>query len=376
MNLPLVYIGFAQALFTALIFFLKKPLKIADVIIAFWLIAISSLFALNIFQEINQVNEEMWFFSLGISITFPPFLFLYSKYVTADRDKFKRTDLLHALPLILLVHLILIFSNSQAIDSDLNISNSVQLLWLRNYYGFFYLLILIGYGILSLIQVIRYKKQIKNNYSFRSDMISLNWLLVVVVSFIVFQTSIVILSSLYESKVISYNVDFIQNGILLGYVYVMGIWGYRQSQLTSDIKPVKLNQQIENKTEDSGKYLKSGLKNEKGKQYTEELVQFMNRSEAWKDNELSVAKLSVMTGIPKHYITQTLNEYLNKNFYVFVNEYRVEFAKKLLLDSKYDAWSMIAIAYECGFNSKTAFNIFFKKHTGTTPSDFKKEKKN
>ncbi|MCG6190358.1 helix-turn-helix domain-containing protein [Maribellus maritimus] len=373
MNLPIVYIGFAQALFTSLIFFLKRPLRIADVILGFWLIAISGMFGLNIFQECNQVKEDMWFFSLSISITFPPFLYLYSKYLTVEFEQFKRSDLLHAIPLLLLVQLILIFRNSRAVDLTLEKSDSVQLYWLRNYFGAFYILILLIYGVLALIHVFRYKKQIKDNYSYHSDKISLNWLLVVVISFLITQILIVLLSMLHEINVIVQDVDFIRNGILLVYVYVIGIWGYRQSGLSSGLKPIRLKRKIAVKNESTpGKYQKSGLKSTQKEEYAQKLILFMNRTESWKDPELTIAKMSTHTSIPKHYITQVLNESLGKNFYVFVNEYRIEYAKRLLVSSEYVAWSIVAIAYECGFNSKTAFNTFFKKYTGITPSEYKK----
>lgn len=376
MNLPIVYIGFAQALFTALIFFLKKPLKIADVILGFWLIAISCMFGLNIFQEFNRVGDDSWFFSLSISITFPPFLYLYSKYVTIEFERFKKTDLLHAIPLLLIIQLILFFRNSGAVDVKLNVSDSVQLHWLRNYFGIFYILILLSYGILAVVQVFRYKKQIKDNYSYHSDKISLNWLLIVVISFLVTHVLIVLLSTLRESNIITYEVNFIQNGILLVYVYVIGIWGYRQGGLSSGLKPIKLNRKVSVKSDKtSGKYQKSGLKSTQEKTYLEKLIKSMKQAEIWKDPELTVAKLSAHTSIPKHYITQVLNESLEKNFYIFINEYRVEYAKKLLVSSDYEAWSMIAIGYECGFNSKTAFNTFFKKYTGMPPSEYKRKMK-
>jgi AraC-like DNA-binding protein len=65
-----------------------------------------------------------------------------------------------------------------------------------------------------------------------------------------------------------------------------------------------------------------------------------------------------------------INEEFLVNFYDFVNKYRVEEAKRLLLDNNRN-YKIIAIAYEVGFNSKATFNRVFKKFTGLTPSDFK-----
>ncbi|MDO8896190.1 MAG: helix-turn-helix domain-containing protein, partial [Bacteroidales bacterium] len=62
----------------------------------------------------------------------------------------------------------------------------------------------------------------------------------------------------------------------------------------------------------------------------------------------------------------------NQNFYGYINKFRVEKSKKLLTDKELDKYSIIGIAFESGFNSKTAFNTAFKKITGQTPSEFKK----
>ncbi|MCB0845056.1 MAG: AraC family transcriptional regulator, partial [Bacteroidetes bacterium] len=78
-------------------------------------------------------------------------------------------------------------------------------------------------------------------------------------------------------------------------------------------------------------------------------------------------------GIKQHYITQVLNEQLKKNLYTFVNEFRANEVIRLFKDNNYNNWSITAIAFEAGFNSKSSFNTFFKKYTGKTPSEFRKE---
>ena len=67
-----------------------------------------------------------------------------------------------------------------------------------------------------------------------------------------------------------------------------------------------------------------------------------------------------------------INELYRDNFYNFINKYRVEEAKILLLSEKYNQLNILGIAYESGFNSKTTFNTTFKKHTGFSPTDFVK----
>jgi AraC-like DNA-binding protein len=74
-----------------------------------------------------------------------------------------------------------------------------------------------------------------------------------------------------------------------------------------------------------------------------------------------------------HHLSQLINEGLNQNFFDFVNSYRIEEIKKQLHDPKLSHIKIEEIAFQNGFNSKSAFNTAFKKFTQTTPSQFRKE---
>ena len=89
------------------------------------------------------------------------------------------------------------------------------------------------------------------------------------------------------------------------------------------------------------------------------------------DSNLSMAKVSSSLQIPTIKISQTLNEYLHTNFNDYINSFRIEAAKKMIVDK--NAFTLEAIAMDCGFNSKSTFYNAFKKHTGTTPSKYREE---
>ena len=88
------------------------------------------------------------------------------------------------------------------------------------------------------------------------------------------------------------------------------------------------------------------------------------------DPEINLAKLSEATAIPSYYISQVLNKKLNKNFYDFINAFRVEEFKQLALRPGSEKFSILALAYDAGFKSKSSFNAAFKKNTGCTPSQY------
>ena len=66
-----------------------------------------------------------------------------------------------------------------------------------------------------------------------------------------------------------------------------------------------------------------------------------------------------------------INNCFDENFYTFINRYRLEDCKAMLVNEKYNHLSILGIAFEAGFNSKTAFNTAFKKNTGLSPKEFK-----
>ena len=373
MDLIFSCIGFSQSIFAIIMILTKRPIKIAYIILCVLLMVFAITFGLDILQQYNIIPSHRWFLSLSLRMLCAPLFFLYAKYITKDYSKFIFRDCVHALPSVLLLILFLIIklNPENSTISDQLFYEKYELL--RMVYGWIFLSLVAYYVFQAVKIVMKSKEQIKYNYSYSSYKNSLNWILVMIFLFVVLIFFIVVSSALHEQGRIDSRIYLFRHILELFHVYVLSIWGFHQKQLISvnqvdeeDVTATDIDEV------GSGKYIKSGLKAEDAKSYVDNLIKYMDETKAWKDSELSIAKLASQTSISKHQLSEVLNEYLGKNFYVFVNEYRVEYAKELLTNKKYNNWSIIAIAYECGFNSKTAFNNFFKKHTQQTPSEFKK----
>jgi YesN/AraC family two-component response regulator len=97
----------------------------------------------------------------------------------------------------------------------------------------------------------------------------------------------------------------------------------------------------------------------------------MEKEKLYQETELTLQQLAGKLQVPTYQVSQALNEGMKKNFYELVNGYRVEEAKKLLLDSQNRNYTILSVGFEAGFNSKTTFNTVFKKFTGLTPTEFK-----
>ena len=105
------------------------------------------------------------------------------------------------------------------------------------------------------------------------------------------------------------------------------------------------------------------------------LVELMQDQKPYLNSELGLPNLATMMQLSTHELSYLINVGFNGNFYGFVNSYRVEESKTLLNSPKHQHLSMIGIAFEAGFNSKTAFYTAFKKMTGVSPTEFQKIKK-
>lgn len=103
----------------------------------------------------------------------------------------------------------------------------------------------------------------------------------------------------------------------------------------------------------------------------ENLLKAMEVEKLYKDDELSLASLADEIGLSSHQLSELINQEMGKNFSAFVNEYRIREACELLTKSK--DTSILDIAYEVGFRSKTSFHRAFQKEVGVPPSEFREK---
>ena len=99
----------------------------------------------------------------------------------------------------------------------------------------------------------------------------------------------------------------------------------------------------------------------------------METDKPYLNSELTLRELAGKLSMSTHNLSEILNTRLNQNFYDFINRYRVEEVKRRLAENESEKYNLIAIAFDSGFNSKSAFNTIFKKQTGTTPSQYRKQ---
>ncbi|NDV44200.1 helix-turn-helix domain-containing protein [Flagellimonas sediminis] len=135
------------------------------------------------------------------------------------------------------------------------------------------------------------------------------------------------------------------------------------SRYLGDEKPMKIPEKS------CKKYRKSGLTREQAATIREKIQLALEEDHLYRNNALGLDDLADHIQHNRYKVSQVINTYFSKNFYSFLNEYRIQEAKILL--EKDPELSVKVIMYEVGFNSKNSFYSSFKKVTGLSPNDYR-----
>jgi AraC-like DNA-binding protein len=121
------------------------------------------------------------------------------------------------------------------------------------------------------------------------------------------------------------------------------------------------------------KYSGSALSEEPRRQLIVKLEILMESDKIFISDNLTIEEVALKLGTRTKYVSQIINENYKKNFYNFINTYRVEEAMRLLLEADNEKYSILGIAQMVGFVSKSTFNAAFKRVAGTTPSEYRRK---
>jgi len=122
------------------------------------------------------------------------------------------------------------------------------------------------------------------------------------------------------------------------------------------------------------KYQKSGLGADDSDRLHRLLTQTMSNEKLCRQSELSLRDLAERLNVPTNYLSQVINEREGKNFYDYINTMRVEEFMRLAASPENRRFTLLALAQQCGFNSKSSFNRYFRKVRGQSPSEFMSDK--
>lgn len=347
-------------------------------------------------------TDEMFFYSRYIyqiphwtgladplAYALAPLIYFYVSSLTNRSFSFKKHHLYYFLPLPSLYLLwtpVYLKTAEWKTDFLVKVLNRKEDILQADYpYNLFFItlfvVILSGliFLVMSFIKLHRFRLSIKQLYS-SVDAINLNWL-----KFLLILSSCIWLSSflsLFMDSRVFYVMDLLAFPV---FIFFISYYDLRQKRipLTVDMiagespDTVKDGNFLQEKgaKEDQVKYAKSEISEETAEELTGKLMFLLNHEKVYLKSDLSLPELAGMMDTSTHKLSRLLNERINQSFYEFINYHRVQEVMSRLASDEFKNFKILAIAFDSGFNSKTTFNASFKKYSGLSPSEYRKNLK-
>lgn len=298
-----------------------------------------------------------------------PLLLLYTRSLIYRRPFIRGRDLLVLLPLVFYIINIapyyLMSAEEKRLflqgDSIYDYTFSMRaLLYLREA-GRLYFLSLCVY------EIYRYRKHIRDTFS-NIETIDFGWLKAIVLGFfglMIWQILVVFgieLNIGFRLPVDFETLGLARNYALLVLVSILVFYSVSHSTVFAGVEPEKLEP------------LKDKPTRQVSQEKVERLEAYMLDKKPYMRSNVTVEDLAKDLDLPPRGLSRVINRHFGRNFFEFINHYRVEEAKRLLSSPEKAHLSVLDVMLESGFNSKAAFNTFFKKYTGMTPSEYRKQK--
>lgn len=305
-----------------------------------------------------------------LTLLYGPLIYLYVHTMVSGSKQLKKQQLLHFLPFALLVLYMIPFYSTPGPEKLALLDNASAALYGWEMMTHFKVIFNLSYLPFVLVMLSKYQKQLETNFSY-IELRNLSWLQ----NFIIGGVILALLAAVFHTlTTLGENSGLFADLTLIAvtiFVYSIGYLGLRQPEVFTDFET---GLAIDNTAETHPKsYSKSGLDEETGRMLFEKLLSLMENEKCYRENELSLRELAEKMEISAHNLTEIINRYAEKNFYDFVNSYRVNEVISRMKNTESDKLTILALALESGFNSKSSFNSVFKKHTGYTPSQYRKQ---
>ncbi len=370
MEYTLIYGIFMSLLLTALLL-TKRGRNDADTLLSIYLTVSAVSLTLAYLEILNRERGYNFPFLINSSVPFilllGPALWLYVKRLITPDFRYKRVHLLLLVPFIFAF--VLLFLYSYSADDTIKIASDRFESFLQEP---LFLIIAsmiaisnIGYTSWGLSLIATHRKRIKSYFS-QTENIDLRWLKFLLIWALICYSCISVLYIIDSfANIFSYNtLQAIGYTIASVFVIILGFYGLRQGELF--VGPTK--EYIINRPQEIGENPEPIVKEEE--EFINRLLSFMKESKPYLNPEITLGVLSSQMKVSADYLSRIINSRLNMNFFDFIAHFRVEEFKLLCKDPSKRNYTLISLAYDCGFNSKATFNRVFKKSTGLTPSEY------
>lgn len=352
----LIHAGIVQGVFASILIATKKdcPCKSLIPIVICFSVIVSHGYYISNFVDAHIkspfIVAEPFIFLIS------PLLFFHFRKITFPDTKFKFSDLIHLLPFLLffISFIPVNFHGSETSYHSFLYGNPIiitSFLWIFLIFQFLYY----WRKLISLNRIFVAKLKEEHSEFHEYDA---SWIKTFLALFLIIFLFIILILSIFIHEGNFKDFNLIIPSFFSLALYIITFKGLKQRMPNS---PESSTDNTNAKQIDESKFADLKVK----------LQDFMIKEKPFLNPELTLKELAVQFGVSRNQLSYLINNIFNNNFYLFVNEFRVEHVKELMTQDKQKKMKILALAYDAGFNSKSTFNSVFKKTTGLTPSEYR-----
>lgn len=351
--------------FSGFLLTVKTDKKLSNRLLAAFLIITAIDISAFFYHNFIQVPLAIEMLRVRISSFKNPLLFLYILSIIYTNFKLKKKHLVHVLPW--LVHIIVFIPNFFLVDENAKLTflNYYDTTTEGSFLTIFGRFISVAYFIAEIYYVVRYRKLLLENYTDKNAFNNYDWLKQLLILLSIGQILTMIKNTLRSSSSLELTNTFRIITLLFGVFFIFWL-------VLKALNSPKLFRGIDLNLLTSKEILKESLVDQKINLQLASLKKYMLTEKPHLNPSLSIRSLSEDIKMNARDVSVLINQNLNQHFFDFINEYRVKEAMKILKDAAKKEVTVLEVLYEVGFNSKSSFNTAFKKHTGLTPTQFRK----
>lgn len=365
----IMLIGSVQGFFLTFLILYKKKILFHR-LFAFVLLCISCALLLAYLQNVLDLKSYPFLIktNLPLPLVFIPALLIYLKKL-ADFDSVNRTILflLFAPFFVLVIYNIPFYLGSNEIKWGYFLRNELSgtPLFIEQLEEVFIEFFVALYGFIGILETRKYKRRVELVYANQSKA-QIGWVKLLAYSMFVmtFFAFVLSVAGLFTDKV-PFELNFLT---AIGSTVAIYSIAYYLLIHPDALSEVSLALQSVSSKLEAGKETNEEKSDLLFQEFERKIIHLLGHEKLYSNPDITLSDLAERVGLPPYLTSKILNQKLNSNFYSFINKYRLQQVKDELLRNS--GKSIIEIAYDAGFNSKTTFYESFKKDTGVSPSEF------
>ncbi|MEP1382931.1 MAG: helix-turn-helix domain-containing protein [Paraglaciecola sp.] len=382
-------IGLSLTLFTVFNITAKSYIHKTDILLCAWLVVLNIplLHTLLIHLEVHSAAFNMLTNPM-LNLLHGPILYFYVRTLISDKSLSSKSDLYHLLPFTIMYPLFMLMAHPKPMvplpnssDNQVGpvgehgITNLFEPVFVH--FGLINGLLFVIYSILTISLLIKHQRKISELFSRNDSRISLSWVYALPATFALMVIINVINEEVLDSvsQVSAHSLHMLSFLIISTVLCFFGVkqkpvFYFRGLTVTKEDTPQEAAS-IDSPQQDSCRE-DSPLSDEVIQDIINKMTIYMQTQKPYLEPDFTVYALADELNIPRRMLSLVLSNGLSKNFYQYVNEFRINEVKALLESQQASQTTILDLAFQAGFKSKSSFNSLFKQHCDLTPTQYRK----